>query len=47
MAARSHSNVLSRGKQTHKKTSIGRKSVKTSSMNKRKKATFKKYKGQG
>jgi hypothetical protein len=31
----------------NKKTSIGRKNVKMSSMPKRKKATFKKYRGQG
>ena len=31
----------------HKKTSIGRGNVKFSSMNKNKKASFKKYRGQG
>ena len=30
-----------------KRTSIGRRWIKTSSMNKRKKASFKKYRGQG
>lgn len=33
--------------QNNKRTSIGRGSVKTSSMNKSKKASFKKYRGQG
>jgi hypothetical protein len=32
---------------TYKKTSIGRKNVKRSSMNKNKKASYKKYRGQG
>jgi len=31
----------------NKKTCIGRKNIKTSSMNKRKKASYKKYRGQG
>lgn len=32
---------------TRKATSIGRKNIKTSSMNKNKKRAFKKYRGQG
>ena len=32
---------------TNKRTSIGRKNVKMSSMNKNKKRSFKKYRGQG
>ena len=32
---------------TRKKTSIGRRWIKTSSMNKNKRASFKKYRGQG
>ena len=31
----------------HKKTCIGKRNVKMSSMNKRKKASYKKYRGQG
>jgi hypothetical protein len=36
-----------RPEKSNKKTSIGRKNVKTSSMNKKKKANYKKYRGQG
>jgi hypothetical protein len=39
-------NLISEGRGV-KRTSIGRGTVKKSSMNKRKKASFKKYRGQG
>jgi len=32
---------------THKKTSIGRNSIKTSSMNKSRRRSYKRYRGQG
>lgn len=38
---------MSKGFTNAKKTSIGRRNVKTSSMNKSKKRSFKKYRGQG
>ena len=47
MASKSSSGVLSRGIQSNKGTSIGRKNIKMASMNKAKKRNFKKYRGQG
>jgi len=39
--------ILKRFQGTRKKTSIGYRWIKTSSMNKRRKKSFKKYRGQG
>lgn len=39
--------VLTRQSENNKGTSIGRKNIKMSSMNKSKKRSFKKYRGQG
>ena len=39
--------TASRIEPTHKRTSIGRKNTKRSSMNKSKKRSFKRYRGQG
>ena len=39
--------IKQKWKGVRKKTSIGRRWIKTSSMNKRKRASFKKYRGQG
>ena len=36
-----------KGKRNNKKTSIGRRNIKFSSMNKSKKRSYKKYRGQG
>jgi hypothetical protein len=38
---------MTKGMTTNKKTSIGRRNIKTSSMNKNKRRSYKKYRGQG
>jgi hypothetical protein len=38
---------MTKGMTTNKKTSVGRRNIKTSSMNKNKRRSYKKYRGQG
>ena len=38
---------MTKGITTNKKTSIGRRNIKTSSMNKNKRRSYKRYRGQG
>lgn len=47
MALQSKAGVAWKPESVGKKTSIGRKNIKTSSMNKSKKRSFKAYRGQG
>lgn len=47
MASRSSAGMAWKPEPNNKGTSIGRKNIKLSSMNKNKKASFKKYRGQG
>lgn len=47
MAKKSSTGVVQKIEPTHKGTSIGRGLLKTSSMNKSKRSSYKKYRGQG
>lgn len=47
MANQTKAGVAWKPDENKKKTSIGRKNIKTSSMNKSKKRSYKKYRGQG
>lgn len=38
---------MTKGMTTNKKTSVGRRNIKTSSMNKNRRRSYKKYRGQG